>query len=748
MGRMCSYWIRVIGVFVLCVSWAHDGYGGTSGKAASLLEDADRCRKLLLASPADMKYRHHWLRCIKKYERIYSAYPGKDEAAWALYHAARLHGSLYRASGKASELDEAVEVYRKLAEEYGGHRLADDAYYAVGEIHLSYRKDPAGAREAFSKVLERYPSGDMAPLAGKRLSSFPEVVSAKPKVVKAEPAVPPKAGVCSFPASSKAARLLAEAEGCAKELARSDLKRKYRHNWEKCIRAFDRVSGTYPHTDEGVRALFRAARLCTGLYRYSGKDSDLDEALDRYRTIADECGGHRLGDDAQFAMGDIYLKYRNDPTQAYVEYLKVDIKFPSGDMRPKAREMLDTLAATLSPDEKKTEEARPGTPAPHVVTVKDIRHWSTPNYTRVVIDLDAPAAYEHHLLDAAPKRNIPRRLYLDVKDSRVSAEIDRVVPIKGELLQRARAGQHDEHTVRVVLDSESVGSYKVFHLHDPFRIVVDVRRTSAADDADDAKPRSVAQTKRTAGKGVRKVETPDRSVSLARQLGLNVKRIVIDPGHGGKDPGCMVGGGIREKDIVLSLAKKVAERIRREIGCEVVLTRTGDVFLPLERRTAIANMKKADLFISLHINAHRDGRVRGLETYFLNMATDEGAVMVAARENATSQKNLSDLQSILNDLMLNTKIKESNRLAHSVHKGIMERVGKAYSKVKSLGVKQAPFYVLIGAEMPAVLVETGFLTNNTERKRLQSTEYQQQVARGICGGIRSYIRSIDVAYKE
>jgi N-acetylmuramoyl-L-alanine amidase len=162
----------------------------------------------------------------------------------------------------------------------------------------------------------------------------------------------------------------------------------------------------------------------------------------------------------------------------------------------------------------------------------------------------------------------------------------------------------------------------------------------------------------------------------------------------------------------------------------------------LERRTAIANMKKADLFISLHINAHPDKRIRGLETYFLNMATDERSVVVAARENATSEKNISDLQTILNDLMLNTKIQESSRLAHDVQKGMVTNVDRWYTRVRNLGVKQAPFYVLVGAEMPAILVETGFITNSTERKRLASRRYQEKLAEGICDGIKAYMKSI------
>jgi N-acetylmuramoyl-L-alanine amidase len=236
-------------------------------------------------------------------------------------------------------------------------------------------------------------------------------------------------------------------------------------------------------------------------------------------------------------------------------------------------------------------------------------------------------------------------------------------------------------------------------------------------------------------------------VSLARQLGLSVRRIVIDPGHGGKDPGCQIGDGIKEKDIVLKLAKALASKIREEMGCEVFLTRSTDVFLTLEQRTAIANMKKADLFISLHINAHQDSNIWGLETYFLNMATDETSMMVAARENATSQKNISDLQTILNELMMNTKINESSRLAHEVQKGMVTLTDNKYKMSKSLGVKQAPFYVLIGAEMPAILVESGFLTNPTERKRLLSNEYYVCIATGICKGIKDYVKGIELVYQ-
>ncbi len=561
-------------------------------------------------------------------------------------------------------------------------------------------------------------------------------------IILGDPAQAP----CKRSGSTNPATLLKQADRQRKLLYASPRKKKYRHNWLKCIDRYKRIYTSYPETDQAVWALYHAAKLYTGLYIYSRKQKDLDNALLLYKKLVNEYSKHRLADDAQYKTGWIFYKYKKDPAQAYLEFLKVDIRFPSGDMRPKAKKMLDKLAVTLSREEdKRIREKRSSSPRARAVTVRGIRHWSTDNYTRVVIDLDGPVKYEYHLLKADPRLKKPPRLYIDIKNAFVASEINKTLTIADGLLKGARAGQYTRNTVRVVLDIETIGRYKAFHLYDPFRIVVDARGVNK-------KKKKIVHAKsghkkRHVTKGIKKVKSPDTAVSLARQLGLNVDRVVIDPGHGGKDPGCIFGKGIKEKNIVLHIAKLLSKKIEQRIGCKVFLTRDRDIFLPLERRTAIANLKKADLFISLHVNAHRNRKVKGIETYFLNMATDERAVMVAARENATSQKNISDLQSILNDLMLNTKIHESSRLAHKVQQGVVSRLKTSYKKVKSLGVKQAPFYVLIGAQMPAILVETGFITNSTERQRLLNRAYEEKLAEGICKGITDYIKSIDqVAY--
>jgi N-acetylmuramoyl-L-alanine amidase len=274
------------------------------------------------------------------------------------------------------------------------------------------------------------------------------------------------------------------------------------------------------------------------------------------------------------------------------------------------------------------------------------------------------------------------------------------------------------------VDINSFEDYNVFSLPNPFRIVIDVR-----GEAVPASP--VAENEK---------DGPD-AVSLARQLALGVRRIVIDPGHGGKDygaPGYLKG--VHEKYIVLDIARKLADKISRELGCEAILTRTGDHYLTLEERTAIANTKKADLFISIHANASRNPRASGIETYFLNLTADDESITVAARENATSEKNISELQTILNDLLQNAKINESSRLATYVQKELCFNMEKKYNRINNKGVKRAPFYVLIGAQMPAILIETSFISNKTECQRLTDNAYQNALCDGIVSGIRKYIK--------
>jgi N-acetylmuramoyl-L-alanine amidase len=432
----------------------------------------------------------------------------------------------------------------------------------------------------------------------------------------------------------------------------------------------------------------------------------------------------------------MFYRYKKDPMQAYVEFLKVEVKFPNGDARRQASKMLDKLEVILG---KKRVVRADMVKKKKLTLVKDIRHWSTPSYTRVVVDVEDQVKYRDHLLKKDPELGKPRRLFVDLHNAWISKDTETPIPIKDGLLRRARAAQYNKRTVRIVLDIDNMERYKIFHLYDPFRIVIDVQG--------EHRKRSGRVAAKQPPEGEKIEKDTEEGISLAKQLGLGVRRVIIDAGHGGRDPGAIGRGGLKEKDVMLKLAKLVAGKVRNELKCEAILTRNGDVFLPLEKRTAIANVQKADLFISLHTNAHKDRSVHGIETYILNIALDEDAMNLAARENATSRKNISDLQMILNDLMLNTKINESSRLAEFVQRGLVKGLRKRYKRVTDRGVRQAPFYVLIGAEMPAILVEVGYITNGTENKRLKSDTYLNMAASGIVKGIASYIKDMGLAYK-
>ncbi|GAB4388407.1 MAG: N-acetylmuramoyl-L-alanine amidase [Thermodesulfovibrionales bacterium] len=328
--------------------------------------------------------------------------------------------------------------------------------------------------------------------------------------------------------------------------------------------------------------------------------------------------------------------------------------------------------------------------------VRDVRYWSYPDYTRVVLELSGPADFTRNRLSSPP------RLYLDLKGGRLGKGLGADLRVSDGILKRIRASQFDSRTVRVVLDLGNAASFEVFSLEDPSRIVIDVFGASSV-----ARPR----------------------------------KVVLDAGHGGKDPGAIGPGGLMEKDVVLDVALKVKE-ILSDKGYEVVLTRDSDRFLSLEERTVIANREDADLFVSIHANANRKRDVKGIETYLLNWTDDEEAVKVAARENAISVKRMhearSELGVILASLELQNKRDESLKLAHLVQGSMVTSIDGRYGGVVDNGVKQALFYVLFGARMPSVLVEVSYITNYEEASRLGQKSYRWHLARGIASGIEGY----------
>ncbi|HEJ84106.1 MAG TPA: N-acetylmuramoyl-L-alanine amidase, partial [Desulfobacteraceae bacterium] len=565
------------------------------------------------------------------------------------------------------------------------------------------------------------------------------------------------------------------------QLRRDDNIQDSRDNWVKGARDFRRIYLDDPKGELAPNCLFMMATMHYRMYLRFQVQVDLDEAITYYRDVWLLFPDNTLADDSIYWTAEIYRKHKKNPDQAARLYARQIKRYPDGDKYSQAlnrlREINDTHEIARS-----EQNALPA-PGTNLVKVLPVQYWSSDDYTRVVIRSSAPVTYTSKLLDK--KDHQPRKLLINFAHSTIDRQYTAPVSIKEGLLRQLQSEQLDSDSVRVSLDIESISTYKIFSLNDPFRVIVDVhgqqkvlsasksvpqlkrerveprpgrepshastplpRLTEKTEDlaklpapSDQNEPFTVLQEnkKRKPGTGPpEKMSARMNSLSLAQQLGLGVQRIVIDPGHGGKDPGAM-GNNLKEKDITLAVARKTADHLRSIHKYEVILTREDDRSLPLEERTAIANTRKADLFVSIHVNAHPNKSTSGVETFYLNLATNTEAMRVAARENATTTMNISDLQDILKDLMQNSKIHESSILAEYVQNRLIAGLRENRYSTRDLGVKQAPFYVLIGAEMPAVLAEISFISNPGDADRLRQDTYLDQIARQIAAGVAGYV---------
>ncbi len=327
----------------------------------------------------------------------------------------------------------------------------------------------------------------------------------------------------------------------------------------------------------------------------------------------------------------------------------------------------------------------------------------------------------------------PDRIYVDIYQAKLNPILHgKTFLVQNAYLNQIRIAQKTNSTVRVVADVDfsKVKRYHIFHLFDPFRIVIDIYPKSSDTKLTPEKP---AQSPKPAKSGY----------SMVRQLGLGIQRIVIDPGHGGDDPGCIGKKGLMEKDVVLDVARRLKALLDQKNEFEVILTRESDIFIPLENRTVIAKQKQADLYVSIHANASRNKKRSGVMTFFLNFSNDPSVTEIAARENATSTKKISDMTEIIKKIVQNSKISESQELAEKIQLHLVKSLSQKYKSVNSLGVKGAPFWVLIGVEeVPSVLVEVSYLSNLKEESKLKTTQYRQQIAQGLYQGIINYIHSL------
>lgn len=546
-----------------------------------------------------------------------------------------------------------------------------------------------------------------------------------------------------------------EARNAYLKLDRSEEDQKYRHQWDRVIAHFREVVRNHPGTTRSIDALYMTGKCQMRLYEVSNLKTDARDAIATFDRLADNHSRNSLADDALFNGAELSRGISDYPG-AFLRYQRVIDEYPSGDMQLKAKQQLKQLDR-LQPATQ--EVVAPKVPPPVTsplpvvptgqVELQGIRHWSNPSYTRVVIDLSQKTAYKANILASDAGGEPGYRLYVDLTQTQPAGGIQNTTPVADGLLSQIRVGAQPGKT-RVVFDLVSLGDYKIFALSNPERLVVDIQA-----DADAVRTVS-PKTSTKAGPGQDEIagllssqaQSPSTRPAPVMTADDDVFRIVVDAGHGGKDPGAIGRSGTQEKKIALALAKKLRTELKRLMKCEVILTRDRDVYLPLDERTAIANKVNADLFISIHANATRNRKAYGVETFFLNLSKEGKAAEVAARENNTTLQEVGNLEAILFDLMANAKINESSRLAAEIQRSLVKDLKSNYSHVKDLGVRQGPFYVLLGATMPSVLVETAFISHPREEKRLNSAAFQKRTARAIAKGVRAYAESMQLVSRR
>ncbi len=380
---------------------------------------------------------------------------------------------------------------------------------------------------------------------------------------------------------------------------------------------------------------------------------------------------------------------------------------------------------------------------------------SAPGMTRVVFDLKSAADYRISRLDS------PYRLVVELRAIRggqpdelvykVSVE-PRPTPAPAAYTPRRRAfvyppaiyppatRRRDIVIAGTPPPVSMVAALTPVDLSDFSAVTIRPPRDAHANPADSTQviPASRVVTSADATP----LASQDAARSLTRALGLKIDRIVIDPGHGGHDDGTIGPHGVLEKDVVLDVSLRLAKLVQQRMGVEVILTRSDDTFIPLRDRTAIANDHKADLFLSIHANSSPAPEVAGTETFYLNFTSAPGSLDVAARENAGSDKTVGELKDLIQSITLNDKIEESHTFAQDIQNAIDQQAERSNSAARNRGVKRAPFVVLIGASMPSVLAEIGFLSNARDESNLAKPEYRQKVAEALYKGLSQYARSL------
>ncbi len=525
-------------------------------------------------------------------------------------------------------------------------------------------------------------------------------------------------------------------------------------------------------------ALFRSALVLEGLGERHKDMKGYMHALERYAKVVQEFPSSRLADDALLRMAYIQGLYLENRPEALRILAALHKKYPKGDMRPKATELGIKLRDTNEPlpQQHAVSKNRQYSPA----VLKNNASVSKASLTQVSwATLDA----QHVQITIGLDKHVPWKV-VEQKDKRFMVLMDKTTVhngvkkgsrVQNSMLTEVRLAPYAKDSTALYLDFAKPTKVSAKVAQNPFRIIVtvaaktDSNTAATAKNSAPAKAKKVTQvaqspkkshtatakpvvaavkakpTKRVAENTTQAVPTKAavkakvdgaQLADMALQLGLELQTVYLDLGHGGRDPGA-VGNGVVEREVVLDVGKRVGKILEKH-GLTVVYSRTKDIAVPLSARSAKANASSSDVFVSLHVNANSDASVHGFETYYLDFAKTKHAVQVAMQENATTDRSLGEIQSLLTKLVENVRTKESSTLATQLQKTTLQSMKQQGFTVRNGGTRAAPFHVLIGTHMPAVLVELGYCTHKKEANLLQRDDYRQSLAISIANGILAY----------
>jgi len=651
--------------------------------ASAQFARAEEQRAALNAKPGDKRTLADYKQAVMSYRRVALITPRAPEVPDSLLAVAELYTEMGDRFGR-SYYQQAVDSYEFLVRQYPSHKNCQDALIRIAKLQRDQLAEAGQAERTYEEFLKRFP----------RSQKRREVEEALAELA-----------------------LLQNSNG---------------NNEDTNAKSNPRESSTVART-VGVEDARPSAPVHSGGKSVASSNS---EEIPRVRRIRTSLNG--------------------DATRVTID-LENSVEFTSGRISSPDRIFFDLHAARLAPEVARSSIKVDGNLltavrvaqnhsgvvriALDVNGVKDYAAVLTSDPAQLVIDLYGNSFGSEPVQSAGARRSekAADNPAQNGSSANGAAREAQTAAAKSSSEETARPGQTSASNPRnVVAGTQEASNSGANSLPSPRKTLPSAKKSksykpSAADAKPDlVRPASVPQP------------TRDGQATLTRTLGLKIGRIVIDPGHGGHDTGTIGPTGLMEKDLCLDVALRLGKIIEQRLpGADVIYTRSDDTFVPLEERTSIANQAKADLFISIHANSSRDSGARGIETYYLNMKGSAEAMEVAARENATAQEGVHDLESLVKKIAQTEKIDESKEFAQDIQDSLAKRIQKNARTIKDRGVRKAPFVVLIGADMPSILTEISFLSNPSDEKLLKQPEQRQRVAEGLFQGISSYLQNMN-----